>query len=194
MICPDYLVEGLEKVFETIHEERMQDVPVLNPQLLVQAVGFRHWEGHCLGVLITPWFINLMLLPEEGSAWDELRVGEKVFQRFPSGVYEFTVGAEQGIGRYQMCSLFSPVFQFEDQEAAVATAVASLEALMDEENHDASGFDEQEVQRRWRGEETAETEDIQSTGDMLADEEETPLKPTISRRTFITGGLSRDSE
>ena len=41
----------------------MAGVPMLNPALRVQAVGFRHWQSHWLGVLVTPWFMNLMLLP-----------------------------------------------------------------------------------------------------------------------------------
>ena len=57
MICPD----------TRIQRERMADIPLLNPALEVQAVGFSVWEAYCLGVLITPWFMNLMLLPLAGD-------------------------------------------------------------------------------------------------------------------------------
>lgn len=93
MICPEYLTEGLKRVFTHIQQERMQGVPVLNEMLQVEAVGFTSWRGHCLGVLITPWFMNLMLLPNEGDEWKHLPVGKKVTHLFPSGPYEFIAGS-----------------------------------------------------------------------------------------------------
>lgn len=84
----------------------MRGVPVLNSALRVEAVGFTPWLGNCLGVLITPWFMNLMLLPDQGGEWEELAVGVRVTQVFPSGAYGFIVCSEEGIGRYLMCSLF----------------------------------------------------------------------------------------
>jgi len=191
VICPEYLEKGLEKVFNRIHQERMQGMPVLNEKLRVEAVGFCWWQGNCLGILVTPWFINLMLIPEEAETPDGMKVGDKIHHRFPSGTYEFIVGEEEGIGPYQMCSLFSPVFQFEDHEAAVATAEAALEAVMDEENRDTSGFDEKQVERIWRGEEEPGQPD-----EAVGDEMEKTEKATagISRRRFITGGLSEKRE
>ncbi len=41
---------------------RMRGLPIVNPALAVEAVGFAPWEGHWLGVMVTPWFINLTLL------------------------------------------------------------------------------------------------------------------------------------
>ena len=191
MICPEDLARGLERAFTRVQLERMQGVPVLNERLQVEAVDFHWWQEKCLGILITPWFINLMLLPEEAQTWNALKVGSKVHHRFPSGTYEFIVGDEEGIGRYQMCSLFSPVFQFEDQEAAVATARAALEALMDEENRDTSGFDEERVGRIWRGEEEREpASEPDSPGEYAAGKS----RAGISRRAFITGGLSESGE
>ena len=134
MICPQYITTGLETAFARIQRERMADMPLLNPALEVKAVGFIEWEDHCLGVLITPWFMNLMLIPREGDEWAEMPSGTKIHHQFPSGHYEFILGEEEGIGRYQMCSLFSPVFEFQSQEAAVATAEAVMQGLMDENN------------------------------------------------------------
>jgi len=180
VICPEYFEKELERTYRHILETRMQGVPVINERLAVQAVDFRWWQGHCLGVLITPWFLNLMLLPAEGDDWSGLRVGEKVEHVFPSGRYEFIVGEEAGLGRYQMCSLFSPVFEFADQEAAVATARAALAAIMDEENRDTGGFDERAVARRWRGEPEPEPEETVPAVP--------PAPRKLSRRAFLTGG------
>ncbi len=123
----------LEENFLRIQQDRMHGLPFLNPALAVQAVGFHQYEGNVLGVLITPWFMNLMLLPEI-DGWEGLRVGEKILHCFPSGQYEFTVGEENGFGQYQICSLFSPMADFADQASAVATAEAVLVALMDVQN------------------------------------------------------------
>jgi [NiFe] hydrogenase assembly HybE family chaperone len=156
----------------------------------VEAVGFRGWEGHSLGVLVTPWFINLMLLPEQDEPAGPYRVGAKTLHRFPSGNYEFILCEEPGLGRYRMCSLFSPVHQFEDQAAAVATARACLEAIMDDDNHDACGFDQRQVERIWRGEAVAPAAGEMPEGASTGEGKHRGL----SRRTFITGRLSGASE
>ncbi len=192
MICREYLTEGLERVFNHIQHERMQDVPVLNELLQVEAVGFTSWQDHCLGVLITPWFMNLMLLPNEGDEWDHLSVGSKRTHLFPSGPYEFIAGYEEGIGYYQVCSLFSPVFQFVDQEAAVATAKAVMQALMDEENHEEIDINEKEVERRWYGKPAEIGEGIDEEEVMAQPTLEQRLETPISRRDLLTGNFHRE--
>lgn len=131
---PTDMSDRLVAVFRRIHQERMNDVPILNPRLTVEAIGTRAWNGHWLSALVTPWFINLMLLPETeeiAAAWKTLKLGAKTLHRFPSGRFEFIVGEEGELGRYQMCSLFSPVLEFEGQEAARLAAEAALDALFD---------------------------------------------------------------
>ena len=179
-------VACLEETFRRIHRERMADLPMVNPALAVQAVGFAPWlEGVALGVLVTPWFMNLMLIPLGAIRWDELAPGSKRRHAFPSGVYEFTVGDEAQIGRYQLCSLFSPMFQFADQEGAVATAHEVLRALMIEENHDAdAGTRAGEIERAWHGE-------AQEADAPVADEEG---PKAISRRDLLRGRLRGSSE
>ena len=125
----------VERVFAQIHATRMQGLPFLNPALRVEAIGFRRWEGRWLGVLITPWFMNLMLLPAEASAWHAVRLGDSVSYALPAGVFEFIGAREPALGDYQSCSLFSPVFEFADQAGARATALAALTALFDARSH-----------------------------------------------------------
>jgi [NiFe] hydrogenase assembly HybE family chaperone len=74
--------------------------------------------------------MNVMFVPE-----DELTapVGSKPLIQLPSGCYECIVGYEDPIGLYLSSSLFSPMFEFEDQLAAEQTAKAALIALMTEE-------------------------------------------------------------
>lgn len=124
--------ERLERAFTKVWRERMDGVPILNPRLGVEAVALRDWNAHWLGVLITPWFINLMLVPQdEKPSWSMLSTGEKMVHRFPAGRFEFIAGEEGELGRYLMCSLFSPVLEFEDQESARIAAAAALDALFD---------------------------------------------------------------
>ncbi len=134
----DRLTRDLEAAFRRIERERMHGVPILNPALSVAAIGMRALEGAWLSVLVTPWFINLMLLPgseADAPAWSGMAPGTKVMRQFPAGAFEFICGAEEGIGPYQICSLFSPVLEFENQDAAVAAAEAALGALFDASLH-----------------------------------------------------------
>lgn len=123
---------AVEAAFRDIAATRMADLPIANPMLAVEAVAFRRYEqnGHWLGVLITPWAINLLCLPAPGAPWPEAPPGAKHTWHFPSGAYEFTVAETTALGRYHLCSLFSPPTEFETQEAARQTAYAALAALM----------------------------------------------------------------
>jgi [NiFe] hydrogenase assembly HybE family chaperone len=124
----------LQRAFTVIHDTRMRDLPLVNPALQVEAVGFRRWNGLWLGALVTPWFINLMLLPDAPALWPKRRVGEKVTFAFPAGRFEFIAGEELSFGKYLACSLFSPVFEFADHETARLAATMSLAGLFDEQN------------------------------------------------------------
>ena len=120
----------LETAFKAILDERMQDVPIVNPALAVEAVGLREWQGHWLGALVTPWFINLVVLPGSGT-WRAVPDRDSVWYAFPSGRFEFIAGSEPGLGPYHACSLFSPVQEFGDHETARETARVALESLFD---------------------------------------------------------------
>lgn len=116
----------LETCFKQIQAQRMEGVPILNLKLHVQAVDFQLYQGAWLGVLITPWFMNLLYLRD-----DVKTAGAKITHRFPAGEFEFVVGYEDALGFYQTCSLYSPMFDFEEQTVAVQTAQAALNALLE---------------------------------------------------------------
>lgn len=120
----------LEQAFRTVQSERMADVALLNPVLSVEAIGFRAWKGDALGVLLTPWFMSLVLLPGADAVWNPGVVGEQRDWTFPSGRYAFMLGWNEWVGWYQSCSLFSPVFEFDSQDGARAVALAALDALL----------------------------------------------------------------
>lgn len=127
----------VQAAFERVHRERMTGLPFVNEALRVEMVGLRRWQGLWLGVLVTPWSMNLMLLPGdgEGSAdavpWPRLVAGEYAQFAFPGGVLSFLGGREGEAGEFLACSLFSPVFEFADPVAARQMAEACLLALLD---------------------------------------------------------------
>ena len=114
--------------------KRMEGLAFVNPALEVEAVGFAPWEGHWLGVLVTPWFMNLILAPRDPALWQRLAQGTCRRYRFPAGDYDFIGAHDDAAGEYQMCSLFSPVLEFDDQAAARLVAQLARAALFDAGN------------------------------------------------------------
>lgn len=107
-----------EATFQRIADEHMAGLPILNPALAVAAVGFRPWQDYWIGVLVTPWFMNLMARPVRQDA---VPTADTVLA-LPSGEYEFMVSREDGVGVYLSCPLISPMAQFTGQDAALAVA------------------------------------------------------------------------
>ena len=107
--------------------QRMEGVPVLNHALRVEARGFARMRDSWAGVLITPWFMNVMILPDDTPS---RQIGTKAMQMLPSGQYEAVWGYEEALGGFWSISLFSPMFEFEGHASAVATADAALIELM----------------------------------------------------------------
>ncbi len=126
--------DALEALFRTILRRQMHDMPMVNAALSVEAVGFRAWRDHWLGILVTPWFMNLMLMPRVAAQWLPLAERETRHYVFPAGVFEFIGARDALLGDYQACSLFSPMFEFSDPAQARTTAMAALDALFDPEN------------------------------------------------------------
>lgn len=121
---------ALRATFEDIARTRMAGLPIVNPRLEVEPVGFaRGADGHWTGIMLTPWAINLLRLPGAAADWPAVPAGGRCDWQFSSGNYEFTVAEEERLGVYHLCSLFSPVQEFESHEAARLTAEAALAAL-----------------------------------------------------------------
>lgn len=172
----------LEADFREIWHAKMRDVPMVNKLLSVEAVGFEIIDGRPLGVLISPWFMNLVMLPAEGEDWSDLIAGAKELIGFPSGDYEFIHNTRETIGGYKACSLFSPMGEFKSQLQAQEVARAIMIALFDSENQA----------------ETDRAADIRAAREAeLAppEEQEVPIlveKP--SRRSVITAGMAAPQE
>jgi len=127
----DQRVAALQDLFAHIAATRMDGVPILKPELRVQAVGFEPAADATagVGVLITPWFMNLVWLPMDPESADTTAPGATRERCVGNEVFPFIGAHERGFGRYEVCSLFSPMFEFADHDAALATALAVLEEL-----------------------------------------------------------------
>jgi [NiFe] hydrogenase assembly HybE family chaperone len=122
-------VAALHRAFEHIAATRMAGLPLVHPRLAVATVGFQgHDDEAALGVLVTPWCMNLVRLPlHEGVG--TLAVGETGSREVGTRCFDFIGAHEPGVGAFESASLFSPMAEFADQAAARATAEAVLKEL-----------------------------------------------------------------
>lgn len=153
----------------------MSELPFFNPALVVETVAFEPFEQGYLGVLITPWCMNLVMVPEgEAKHTADVDVGAKQMLKLPSGQYECVQGYIDGLGGYLSCSLFSPMTEFTSQALAVDTAHEVMLALFNDAHF-------------------APTERQRSSEEPLPSEEQPQLmaEPAVmSRRRFLTAALS----
>lgn len=122
-------VERMASAYRTVAPS-MEGLAVFNPRLTVEAVGFREWDrGRWLGVMITPWFMNLVLLPGPGDDWAAREPGARQSWTLPDGDYDFTLAGTGEVPVHQSCALFTTVTGFPDMESARAVAHQVLVAL-----------------------------------------------------------------
>lgn len=168
------VAEKLEKVFQDIADTRMAGLPICNEAMRVRAVGFREWQEHWVGVLITPWTISLVLMPGDKAPLKTLGADEKMTWEFPSGKYEFMGLNEPALGTCQICSLISPVSDIARHEDAVSIAEQVMEALFSDEKSDQARDAEFKVK----------LEAARLSGEPM------PMKEkTLSRRDFLRGAF-----
>ncbi|KXJ56715.1 MAG: hypothetical protein AXW15_06820 [Neptuniibacter sp. Phe_28] len=181
LISADQIKQQFEKV-----AINMSSLPIFNPALRVDTLGFDvtdeiNPEGYVMGVLITPWCMNLMLMPK-----GELRVvkeGDKVMFTFPSGIYEFISAWDETLGHYLSCSLFSPMLVFNEQETALSTAREVLTALFKAEHQSLT-----DLQQAKRAETARQQTDAAEQSSKVANHH------VVSRRGFLTAGFCNESE
>ena len=111
----------LEEAYHKVLQTHMLGLPILNSYLNIEAVGFAPFKNLWLGILITPWFMNLMLL-SRAETCPVLSEGKSQLWAFPSGNLKFNGDFEAEIGAFQTCTLFSPMHEFSSQEEARSAA------------------------------------------------------------------------
>ncbi len=125
-------VQTLVEAFRVVGTTRMADVPITNTLLDVAAIDFEVTTDDTgakagYGILLTPWFMNLIWLPLDGPT--VLPIGQTTVRCLGESEFEFIGACEEQFGPYEMCSLFSPMFEFADQAAACDTAREILRLL-----------------------------------------------------------------
>jgi [NiFe] hydrogenase assembly HybE family chaperone len=123
-------IVALENAFR-LRDPRMRDLPVYNGLLRIEAVGGRLDGDRVVCVLVSPWFMNVMVLPLDAARAPALADGSKRMLRFPSGDYEAIAGRIDGVGLFESISLFSPMFEFADQAVARSTALAAADGMFE---------------------------------------------------------------
>jgi [NiFe] hydrogenase assembly HybE family chaperone len=161
-------IAALVADFTEVFHARMRDVPMVNHALHVQAVGFQPHEGGLLGVLVAPWFMNLVFLPPADRP--ALPATARETLRFPSGDYEFLHNTRPQTGPYLACALFSPMGDFSSQLQATDVARAVMAELFRAENRA----------------ETDRAADIRAAAEAAI---APPSAAPPSRRDLLTGGL-----
>jgi [NiFe] hydrogenase assembly HybE family chaperone len=123
-------VQALIELFQRI-DAGMRDLPFYNEKIAIEAIGFRPFgEGEVLGVVLTPWFMNLIALPIEPVRMEMAKIGRTVSVELPAGKRAFVVGGEETIGLYKAHSLHSPLLNFTLPGQAQAEARRMFALLM----------------------------------------------------------------
>ncbi len=193
--------DTLEQSFKRIHKENMQGIPILNPAIDVQALGFQEWQGRVLGVIITPWLMNLVLLPAEGEDWSQMELGHKQPHEFPSRSYKFMINDIEGIGPCQTYSMCSPMRDFSTHQQAVQVAQDFLDGLMVETKPTQEDLvDEELLGRVMKGEDTSDIDLSQfdeiepvlaeSSSDLSTADVQVTVGKKLSRRDLLRGNLA----
>jgi [NiFe] hydrogenase assembly HybE family chaperone len=196
------LERRLGAAFEDIHQQRMRSLPILHPGLRVAVVGGRCWKGDWIGVLITPWSMNLVMIPGRDSAHLPGAIGSTGVIDLPAGRFDLIASEEAGVGRFAACSLFSPMQEFPDQASALETAELIMTELFDpkgsvcndspvraaEPRAKPQRQHQERTARRTLAQQSAELQ-AQSLTQPSSQQQVRESRPAISRRDLLRGRL-----
>lgn len=122
--------DALLDYYRDVYDRTFRHLPIANTRLGIEAVGFRPLDEHAIGALITPWFMNLVLLPGT-DRWDQQPQGSACTLELPGGEIEFRISHEDELGTILSAALFSTVADFPDQALAREVAHETLRLLFD---------------------------------------------------------------
>jgi [NiFe] hydrogenase assembly HybE family chaperone len=127
----DHACARLLDAYRAVAAGDMSALPGFNPALTLEAVGFRDWEGHGLGVLIAPWFMNLILLPGPDDDWTGIDPREGCEWKLPTELIVFHPCDLAGPGLHLTAPLFTDLSAFPDQDTARAVAREVMRQLFE---------------------------------------------------------------
>ena len=119
----------LEAHYQQFWETRGQTLPLVNSRLQVAAIGFARYQGDWLGVMVTPWFIHLLLLSGGGTLWGAIPAGQRRYLELPFGTLPFTAEDDPEIGPWQYSPLVERIGDVPDMTAARLLAADALHMM-----------------------------------------------------------------
>lgn len=114
-------VEKVSTIYKNIAANKMLDLPIYNQNLKVETIGFTSWQDNLVGILITPWMMNLLIIADE-KPLSPIPDNKNQAWFFPSGKYDFMGHNLEGFGWIHSCSLISPMDDFNNQAEAIEVA------------------------------------------------------------------------
>ena len=121
----------LEALYEKVYQQEMQGLPICNNNIKVEAVDFQLYQQQWMGILVTPWFTNLLILRQQGQEWPKFKLGKgnEQYFNFPAGDIKFTPRFEPELGSYLCCSLVSPMTEVSSHQQAINDAKVAMRQL-----------------------------------------------------------------
>ncbi len=128
----------LAEAYKIIWATSMRDVPICNSALDIESIGFRAHSGSAVGIVVTPWFMNLVVAAPTEEADPSLQDGAASSLRLPAGEIECAGASLDGFGGLRACSLFSPMFDFAEMAVARTVAEEAMKAFFTKPSGDDS--------------------------------------------------------
>ncbi len=114
--------DNLVSHYRTLAVRIMAEMPMANAALRVELLGSSRQGAGCCGILLTPWFMNLVYRPDQSLQ------GAFCSVSFPTG--EITFQPAQGLEGFWMAPLISPLLDFPHMAYAQTVALQILQQLL----------------------------------------------------------------
>jgi len=189
------LQQKIETTFNQILQNQMSGLPILNSMIRVESLGFQIYENRMMGIVITPWLMNLVIFPNEDDHWEDMKIGSKHYHEFPSNRHQFMLNEVEGLGLCQTMSLYSPMHDFENQDHAIAAATAFLEILMKPVDED-DRLDEKRLEQFLDGEDMDDIykKECQIKAEKAQQDKPVIMEQKISRRDILRGNFASNEQ
>lgn len=125
----DAKVAALLAVYRRVWAEDMGGTLICNPALEIAAVGFRPFGPGWAGAVVSPWFLNIALIPADPDCWAGLRDGDEAPETLPAGAYNFNAARVGALGTIKTLAVVSAMNVFAGQAEALAAAEMALAQL-----------------------------------------------------------------
>jgi len=187
-LAPEQAASKLEACFNRIWKDSMEGIQILNNDLVVEAVEFQQWDNRVVGMMVTPWFINLIMLPKEEENWEKEELGAREKFNFPQKECLMTINDTQGFGYCKTFSLYSPVNDFPNPESARIAAAIFLRDLLDESKREEPTYSEEQIQRYLNKEDMQHQEELKKQRSQPIE-----MKKEVNRRDLLRGKIRQES-